>query len=76
MTFASTFKPDACCARPAVANMDHLRPPWPGDRDAEPERMVNRCCTHCWTHWYGQEGAVRRYSRQEWDAWAAEEGLA
>lgn len=66
----TTFTPDPCCPRPSVATMDHTK----GQRGEE-TRMVNRCCTRCFTHWYGPEGAVRRYSRQEWDAWVAEEGL-
>lgn len=65
-----TFKPDTCCPQPSVATMDHIK----GYTGRE-QRMVNRCCTRCYTHWYGPEGAARRYSRQEWDAWVAGEGL-
>lgn len=67
----ATFTTDPCCPRPAVATMDHIK-----GYTGEERRMVNRCCTRCYTHWYGPEGAVRRYSRAEWDAWVAEEGLA
>ena len=59
----TAFLTPACCARPTIANMDYVR----GWRD-ESERMVNRCCTRCWTHWAGPEaGEVKSYSSKEWD---------
>lgn len=61
------FKPDPCCDRPAIATMDHVK-----GYTGQEQRMVNRCCTRCWAHWYGPEGSVRRYSRAEWDVWVRE----
>lgn len=56
-----------CCAKPSIAVMDHTRHSpddwWTG------VRKINRCCTRCWTHWYGEAGAVLRYTRKEWDAY-------
>jgi hypothetical protein len=31
---------------------------------------VNTICLSCGAHWYGTEGGVKRYTRQEWDAYA------
>ncbi|NBW22345.1 MAG: hypothetical protein EBR82_81785 [Caulobacteraceae bacterium] len=71
MSAVATFKPAPCCDRPAIATMDHVKG-YHGDE----QRMVNRCCTRCYAHWYGPEdGEVRRYSRAEWDAWVREGGL-
>lgn len=55
-----------CCKRPEIALMDHLKQLFAGSH--ETERIVNRCCIRCFTHWYGREGVVERFSRQEWDA--------
>ena len=47
---------DQCCAKPSLNRMLKL-----------PE--VNTVCLSCGAHWYGTEGAVKRYTRQEWDAY-------
>lgn len=60
----SPFKPDPCCRWQRVANTDFTR--WNGDQG---QRIVNRCCLHCYTHWYGPEGEVRKFSSKNWDAW-------
>lgn len=62
---ALTFITPACCAHPSIANMDHvtghIRPYRP---------IVNRVCTRCWTHWYGDDGvAVVEFTRKAWDRW-------
>lgn len=61
----------ACCKRPAVATMDYLK--WSPNRligmDSEPR--VNRCCTTCWTHWFGHPNAVKQYTRAEWNEYVA-----
>jgi hypothetical protein len=47
---------DECCAKPSLNRMLKL-----------PE--VNTVCLSCGAHWYGTEGVVKRYTRQEWDAY-------
>lgn len=47
---------DECCAKPSLNRMLKL-----------PE--VNTVCLSCGTHWYGTKGAVKRYIRQEWEAY-------
>ena len=54
-----------CCAHPSIANMDHIvghvRPFRP---------MVNRMCTRCGQHWYGNDGTnVVEFTRAAWDRW-------
>ena len=60
-----------CCKKPSVANMDHVKavPSEKGFWDTT--QMVNRCCTHCYKHWYGPTENVKEYTRKEWDAWIA-----
>lgn len=50
-----------CCRRPAIVIMDYSSD-W-----HNPERRINRVCTHCWTHWFGAPTAVRQYTKKEWD---------
>lgn len=59
-----TYATPKCCARPGVATMDHVKG-YHGDT----KEMVSRVCLKCGTHWYGEAGNVREYSRREWDAW-------
>jgi hypothetical protein len=47
-----------CCVRPSVVTMDYT---------ADGVRKTNRCCTKCYTHWFGAPGEVREYTRKEWD---------
>jgi len=54
-----------CCKRPAIAVMDYKKPTnmsW-----TVFEQMVNRCCTHCYAHWFGTQHNVKQYTRAEWD---------
>jgi len=44
--------------------MDHIK----GYRD-EQVSIVNRCCTKCFKHWYGEENNVKSFSKIEWDKW-------
>jgi hypothetical protein len=57
------FTPDTCCKRQQIERMDHV---------TSAEGRVHRVCTRCWTHWYGQLGAVTKYSRKQWDAFLEE----
>lgn len=56
-----------CCPRQEIANMDYLK--------ASPinwynsEIRINRVCLKCWTHWFGSEGEVKMFTKQEWDQW-------
>lgn len=56
-----------CCTKPAIANMDHFK-----GSSADSRKMLNRCCTRCWTHWYGEGTAVKEYSKKEWDHWISQ----
>ena len=51
------------CRKADICNMDHLRG-WGEDK----EQRVNRLCTTCYQHWAGPVGAVKEYTRKEWDA--------
>lgn len=56
---------DSCdCVNPSIAIMDHIK----GYRD-EQVSIVNRCCTKCFKHWYGEENNVKSFSKIEWDKW-------
>lgn len=52
------------CRKPNICNMDHPKGSTPG----ELEKYVNRICVTCYRHWYGPVGAVKEYSRADWDA--------
>ena len=55
-----------CCRNPDVAVFDY------DDYDFITRTFtskVNRVCLHCMTHWFGEPGAVKQFTRQEWDAW-------
>ena len=56
-----------CCKRPAIVTMDYTKatPTEAGPFALEP--MVNRVCGTCYEHWFGPEGAVKRYTRSAWD---------
>jgi hypothetical protein len=64
------FQPEQCCKRPAIAVMDYFRHTADRSRDGEPR--INRCCTNCWAHWFGEPGNVTSYTRREWDAYIAD----
>ncbi len=55
------------CKKSAICNMDYKR----GDTPGELVDYVNRLCTTCYQHWAGPVGAVKEYTRAEWDAWMA-----
>ena len=60
------MKTSHTCKRSNVTNMDHKK------QDVETlaiTPMVNRMCLTCGKHWYGEEGAVKEYTRAEWDSW-------
>jgi hypothetical protein len=60
----------ACCAKPAICTMDYDKfSPSSKGHWTTPKRMVNRVCTHCWTHWFGPESKVRQFTRAQWDKW-------
>jgi cytochrome c5 len=40
---------------------------WTGWKPGKGERVVNRVCLRCRMHWHGVDGAVREYTRAEWD---------
>lgn len=54
-----TSLPTLCCKTPDVMKSDTV--------DGE-VKTVNRVCLGCYTHWYGVIGAVKKYTRAEWDA--------
>ena len=60
----SVYKDSCGCVNPSIATMDHIK----GYRD-EQAFIVNRCCTKCFMHWYGEEGNVKSFSKNEWDKW-------
>ena len=47
-----------CCDKPNTASHDY---------EVRGETTINRMCLHCGKHWHGKEGAVREFSRKEWD---------
>lgn len=59
------------CTHPDIANMDHWRG-YTSDEGGR-ERWINRCCRKCWAHWSGREGAVKEYTKAEWDAYLIED---
>lgn len=48
------------CSYRGVASFDHVQ---------HGVAFINRVCLGCRQHWYGPEGAVKEFSRQEWDAY-------
>lgn len=53
------------CARPAIQTMDYNKVS-PADWD-NPEPRINRVCSKCWSHWFGAPGAVKFFTKSEWD---------
>lgn len=66
-----------CCNRPSIVNLDSrtyqaadgTHSLWTDDKYTMPVAVTNRLCAHCFEHWYGIDGDVKRYTRQEWDAY-------
>jgi hypothetical protein len=53
------------CKRPAIANFDYSK-----GFGAECQRMVNRTCLTCETHWFGDSGvAVFEMPKRVWERW-------
>ena len=48
-----------CCNKPRIQSMNY----WKGAL-----LVLNRMCRRCGTHWWGEPGAVKRFTRAEWDA--------
>ena len=48
-----------CCMDQDIMNSDHQ----PGDE----AKVINRVCLSCYTHFYGKLGAVKKYTRKQWD---------
>lgn len=58
-----------CCKRQSIASMDYKKS---GPRGWNfPVPVINHMCMHCGQHWYGEEGAVKEYTKAQWDAWIA-----
>lgn len=55
----------ACCKRPAIATMDYVKHSPANWNCGEPR--INRVCTTCWTHWFGEPNEVKQFTRAEWD---------
>ena len=55
---------DHGCRKPVICNMDYDRS-WDA---AHPDKRINRLCSTCYRHWAGPVGAVKEYTRKEWDA--------
>lgn len=56
-----------CCDRQSLAIMDHK---WPLFVNNDEGRIVkvNRMCMRCYTHWAGNEGDVKKFTKAEWNA--------
>lgn len=53
------------CEHPAMQSMDFGGWMFSGDQ----QRTANRMCLKCQQHWYGPIGAIKEYTRAEWDAY-------
>lgn len=54
-----------CCTKPSIVKLDYK------DWDCD-SITINRVCIHCSEHWFGIDGDVKHYTRQEWDAYLTE----
>jgi len=56
-----------CCDRPQIQTMDYDK--FSPDEWNHPDKRINRICSRCLAHWFGPVGAVKFYTRAEWDCW-------
>lgn len=65
-----------CCAKPKIINMDHRLWAdedgklfiWKHGKFSHPIQMIDRICTRCGAHLYGQEGTAQMFTKDEWEA--------
>lgn len=73
-----------CCSKPSICNMDHTVFAnaeghlffWQIQGFTDPVHITNRSCAKCGMHWYGREGAVKSYNKNEWSEFVEQEHRA
>lgn len=55
-----------CCDNPSQTNLHEFRYELVDGRYLKIP-FLNRVCTRCYTHWYGNPDSLKKYSKKEWD---------